>query len=576
MFGRLRFRFSVLVLAVFLTASAVHAAPPRLALVLGNSEYEFGRLKNPANDAALIAGSLRDVGFDVYEHINADQREMKRAIVNFGRALGEAGEDAVGLVYYAGHGVQFGGENYMIPVGAQIDDEIDVDIEGIRASTLLAALDRAGNRLNIVILDACRNNPFGASSRSAVQGLARMDAPSGTMLAYSTSPGNVAVDGTGRNSPYTQALAKAIREPGTKVEDVFKRVRIAVMERTNEKQVPWESSSLTGDFYFTEAAPEAPAAQNVAQPAAAPTDQTLEIEYWKSIANSDNPDMFRGYLAQFPDGVFTSIATERIASLEQNQADRALSQQRDIERQLWDEVKDSDDPMLLQSFLAQYPGSIYKGLAEARVASLQNQSQLLAQQQAQQQAAASGDQVELLFWESIKDSTDPGDYKAYLARYPNGQFVDIARNRAEVKPNTVQTSQDTSAVATRVARNEAPQPGSSQVALSPGIAKWVGMVTTVGGSSASSPRWCRGDRSFHIELSVEGSGVAGSFYLPNGQAVAINGQLVAGRLNGKAVLGPGYTVGGRVEGDEMTGKIWLPAKSSTCSGKFTLKPVVSQ
>lgn len=352
------------------------AAPPRLALVLGNSEYEFGRLKNPANDAALIAESLREVGFEVFEYLEADQREMKRAIVSFGRALGDAGEDAVGLVYYAGHGVQFGGENYMIPVGAQIEDEIDVDIEGIRASTLLAALDRAGNRLNIVILDACRNNPFAASSRSASSGLARMDAPSGTLLAYSTSPGNVAQDGTGRNSPYTQALARAIREPSAKVEDVFKRVRIAVMERTNEKQVPWEASSLTGDFYFIEPGREQPVSQEAVRAAAAeePSSQTAEIEYWKAIANSDDPAMFRGYLAQFPNGIFATIATGRIASLEQDSAASAVSRDRDIEQRLWDEVKDSGDPALLQSFLAQYPDGIYTGLAETRLSSLQTKS----------------------------------------------------------------------------------------------------------------------------------------------------------------------------------------------------------
>ncbi len=359
-----------------LIAGAVSASPPRLALVLGNSEYEFGRLKNPANDAVLIAASLRDVGFQVFEHIEADQREMKRAIVNFGRALGEAGEDAVGLVYYAGHGVQVGGENYMIPVGAKIEDELDVDIEGIRASTLLTALDRAGNRLNIVILDACRNNPFRASSRSAATGLARMDAPSGTLLAYSTSPGNIAEDGAGRNSPYTQALARAIREPSAKVEDVFKRVRIAVMERTNEKQVPWEASSLTGDFYFIEPQPGNTVPPTVIQPApvAQPSSQMAEIEYWKAIANSDNPDMFRGYMAQFPEGIFASIATDRIASLEQDNAARSTSRDRDIEQTLWDEVKDSGDPALLQSFLAQYPDSIYKGLAETRLSSLQAKS----------------------------------------------------------------------------------------------------------------------------------------------------------------------------------------------------------
>jgi len=557
-------RVSVLVLVAFWTlfSGAVHAAPARLALVLGNSEYEFGRLKNPANDATLIADSLRDVGFEVYEHLEADQREMKRAIVNFGRALGEAGEDAVGLVYYAGHGVQYAGENYMIPVGAQIEDEIDVDIEGIRASTLLAALDRAGNRLNIVILDACRNNPFGASSRSAAQGLARMDAPSGTLLAYSTSPGNVAVDGSGRNSPYTQALAKAIREPGTKVEDVFKRVRIAVMERTNEKQVPWESSSLTGDFYFTDAAPEQPAAQSTA-PMPAANSQAVEIEFWKSIANSDDPELFRGYLAQFPDGVFATIATQRIASLQEDQAARTLTRQRNIEQQLWDEVKDSDDSALLQSFLAQYPDSIYKGLAEARIAALASR--------ANSQAAASGDQVELVFWQSIQNSSDPADYQAYLARYPNGQFADIARNRAD--------GQQVAAVAgdtdTESASASAATP-TANVALAPGVTKFVGFVEPVDGLGNLGPRWCRGRDKMPIEVVLEANGLTGIISLEDGQQLQMLGQVSAGRLTGKVIVGRGFHVRGRLADGELSGKIYSPFGSHSCGGKFALRPIQPQ
>ncbi|WP_425406141.1 caspase family protein [Hwanghaeella sp.] len=548
-------------------ATASHASPARLALVLGNGDYEFGRLKNPANDAALIAQSLRDVGFEVFEYLEADQRDMKRAIVNFGRELGEAGEDAVGLVYYAGHGVQFGGENYMIPVGAQIEDELDIDIEGIRASTLLTALDRAGNRLNIVILDACRNNPFAASSRSAAQGLARMDAPSGTLLAYSTSPGNVAVDGSGRNSPYTQALARAIREPGTKVEDVFKRVRIAVMERTNEKQVPWESSSLTGDFYFTEAAPEQPAAQSVVQPAPAPAaepvGQSVEIEYWKSIANSNNPEMFRAYLAQFPDGVFSSIATQRIASLEQEQAARALSRQRNIEQQLWDEVKDSGDPALLQSFLAQYPDSIFRGLAEARIASLENK--------ARNQGTTAGDQVEMVFWQSIKNSSDPADYQAYLARYPNGQFAAIAQNRAQQKAKAVQADASSSGANGGRSTTE-----TNQVALAPGVSKFVGFVQTVDGLGNLGPTWCRGDKKMPIELVLEAGSVAGDIVLDDGQRIQVRGQVNAGRLIGKAIVNRGFNIRGSLTGGEMKGKIYNPFGSHSCGAKFLAKSVSAQ
>lgn len=548
-----RFVLKMLVLlglAMIVAGGAANASAPRLALVLGNSEYEFGRLKNPTNDAALIAESLRGVGFEVFEYLDADQRAMKRAIVGFGRALGDAGENAVGLVYYAGHGVQYGGENYMIPVGAQIEDEIDVDIEGIRASTLLAALDRAGNRLNIVILDACRNNPFAASSRSAAQGLARMDAPSGTLLAYSTSPGNVAVDGAGRNSPYTQALARAIREPGTKVEDVFKRVRIAVMERTNDKQVPWESSSLTGDFYFTDVTPEKSAAQSISQPALGtdPADQTAEIEFWRSIANSDNPDMFRGYLTQFPDGLFASIASERIASIEEDQAARAISRQRDIEQRLWDEVKDSNDPTMLESFMAQYPNSIFRGLAEARIASLTAAATPAPQVQ-------SNNHVELLFWESIKDSKAKADLQAYLSRYPNGQFASIAQNRL----------------------NQMAQP--SQVAVAPatrpaGPIKWQGPID-IQGRAGWGVNWCQTGQEPTLILHIENGLIDGVIETASIGTIKVDGAVTGQRLRGKAYVARGFTVTGTIEGDVIRGKIWAPT-SGVCSGRFELSRVRAQ
>jgi len=489
-----------------LLSGLAFASPPRLALVLGNSEYDFGRLKNPANDAALIAKSLRDVGFEVFEYLEADQREMKRAIVSFGRALGDAGKDAVGLVYYAGHGVQFGGENYMIPVGAQIEDEIDVDIEGIRASTMLAALDRAGNRLNIVILDACRNNPFSASSRSASSGLARMDAPSGTLLAYSTSPGNVAQDGTGRNSPYTQALARAIREPSAKVEDVFKRVRIAVMERTNDKQVPWEASSLTGDFYFIEPGQEQSASQDVVHPppAVETSSQTAEIEYWKAIANSEDPGMFRGYLAQFPDGIFATIASGRIASLEENGAVGAALRDQDIEKRLWDEVKSSGDPALLQSFIAQYPDGIYAGLAETRLGSLREQSR----------AESTG-------------------------------------------------SKDQSAAAAAPVAVAAASPALA------GMLNWAGIAKTHGRHTAGVS-WCAAGKELKMELTEQNGAVSGTILSENGMAFPVRGRVVGDRLDAKVTIGSGFRVVGKRTQNDIMGKIWSPVNSTVCGAVFTL------
>jgi formylglycine-generating enzyme required for sulfatase activity len=247
-------------LAVTLLAStALQAAETRIALVIGNSDYSSGPLPNPANDAKLIGDELTNLGFDVIARRNADQITMKRAIQEFGSRLEKAGPGAVGLFYYAGHGVQLSGRNYLIPTTARIEREGDVEIEAVSADWVIEQMRYARNRLNIVILDACRNNPFTRSMRSVDHGLATMDAPAGILIAYSTAPGAVAADGTGRNSPYTEALTQAMREMHEPVEQVFKHVRVGVMSATSGKQVPWESSSLTGDFYF--AAPNTVAAE---------------------------------------------------------------------------------------------------------------------------------------------------------------------------------------------------------------------------------------------------------------------------------------------------------------------------
>ncbi len=263
-------RSTLLALAIFLAAAA-HAAETRIALVIGNSDYAGGPLPNPANDAKLIGEELAELGFDVIARRNADQTAMKRAIQEFGARLEKAGPDSVGLFYYAGHGVQLNGRNYLIPTTARIEREGDVEIEAVSADWVIEQMRYARNRLNIVILDACRNNPFTRSMRSVDHGLATMDAPAGILIAYSTAPGSVAADGTGRNSPYTEALTHAIRDLHEPVEQVFKHVRVGVMSATSGKQVPWESSSLTGDFYFAAPSKVAPETASALVAAAVPS-----------------------------------------------------------------------------------------------------------------------------------------------------------------------------------------------------------------------------------------------------------------------------------------------------------------
>ena len=223
----------------------------KLALLIGNAEYLNGPLDNPVNDARLIGATLKSLGFEVYIHENANQKTMKRAIRDFGKKLELAGEDAVGLFYFSGHGLQSEGENYLSPIGAEVRNEADVEIEMVSANAILKQMDFARNGLNIVILDACRTNRFSRGFRSAQNGLAdNIAAPTGSILAYATAPDSVAYDGRGDNSPYAEALAEAMLMPNTPVEAVFKAVRISVINETDEKQVPWESTSLTGEFMF--------------------------------------------------------------------------------------------------------------------------------------------------------------------------------------------------------------------------------------------------------------------------------------------------------------------------------------
>lgn len=237
-------------MAMFATAVPSAGAEKRVALIIGNNNYPTAPLRNPVNDAKVMAQKLRDVGFEVMIRTNVDQRQMTRALSDFGQKLGSG---SVGLFYYAGHGIQARGKNFLIPVDADIENESSISSEAVDVERVLDQLSRA--RVSMVVLDACRNNPFERRFRSGTSaGLAQIDAPSGTLIAYATSPGKVALDGEGSHGTYTEALLRAIDTPGLKVEDVFKQVRINVMKATDNQQIPWESSSLTGDFWFKPAA----------------------------------------------------------------------------------------------------------------------------------------------------------------------------------------------------------------------------------------------------------------------------------------------------------------------------------
>jgi hypothetical protein len=224
-------------------------AENRVALIIGNGNYPTMPLKNPVNDANAIAKELRNLGFEVISFTDMNQNDMKKQIRTFGEKL--AAKGGVGLFYFAGHGIQLNGENYLVPVDAKIEKEQDVELEAVSLKRILGEMDYARNDMNIVILDACRNNPFARSWRSTGNsGLATTTAPQGTFIAYATAPGSVAADGEGQNGLYTQELLKALNVSNIKIEDVFKTVRNNVYQKSNKQQVPWENSSIFGDFYF--------------------------------------------------------------------------------------------------------------------------------------------------------------------------------------------------------------------------------------------------------------------------------------------------------------------------------------
>jgi uncharacterized caspase-like protein len=357
------------------------AAPPRIALVIGNSAYQDIPLANPANDARLIDATLRGLGFDVMLVVDADQKAMKYAIVEFGERLAQAGGDAVGLFFYAGHGLQVDGQNYLVPLAAEIKKESHVAIEAVSAGWILGEMEYAGNAMNFVILDACRNNPLSRSFRSAARGLARMDAPRGSIVAYSTGPGDVARDGDGFNSPYTTALAREMKTSGISVERMFKQVRIAVMADTDEQQAPWESSSLTGDFYFAAAQEAAGTPETI--DVQAPT-LSAEATLWAAIENSSNPVDYMAYLAEYPDGTFAALARARVESMQVATATQETREASTTELTFWDAIKNSSNAADYEAYVAQFPDGTFVTLATNRIAMLRagETPAAVAQQQA--------------------------------------------------------------------------------------------------------------------------------------------------------------------------------------------------
>ena len=278
---------------------------PRIALVIGNTRYRDAPLKNPVNDAKAIAGELQQTGFTVNLQLDAGRAQMAGSIRSFGEDL--ARSKGVGLFYYAGHGAQLAWRNYLIPVDAVIEKLEDLRDKTVDLSALLQGLLKASNPMNVIILDACRDNPFGTRVPTEAKGLSQFDAPPGSLLAYATSPGNTAGDGDGANGLYTEHLLREIRVPDAKIEDVFKRVRLAVRRRSEGRQIPWESTSLEDDFYFVPPKQDRRLSEDELE-----KQFEEELTIWEKIKASKEPEPLEDYIRRFPRGKFSELAQFRL------------------------------------------------------------------------------------------------------------------------------------------------------------------------------------------------------------------------------------------------------------------------
>ena len=373
--------FAVAALAILSFAGSA-ASAERLALIVGNQSYStVARLENPAADARLMAEALATEGFTVSLLIDADLVTLNSAIAKFGRDLRAAGGDATGLFFYAGHGVQSFGTNYLLPVDVLLTDAADLALVAVPAESVLRQMASARNRQNIVILDACRNNPFADIPDLRDNGLAEMKAPTGTFLSYSTSPGAVALDGREANSSFTMALASKLSRPGMPIEQLFREVRVEVLGKTGGLQTPWDASSLTGEFSF--------------RPADVPTvEEQSEQQLWETINATRDPVQIVLFIRGYKDSRYSADA-------------RALL----IE--------------VLKSGAAKPPDTTAQGpkAAEPEPAITEGVEARLAREQEVLSAAQESGRIE--------------DYTAYLEAFPEGVYVEAVRKEMAELSGTI-------------------------------------------------------------------------------------------------------------------------------------------
>lgn len=446
---------------------------PKVALVVGNSRYANSPLVNPANDARAIGEALSASRFDVTVKLDVQRGELAQAAQEYAETV--ARRQAVGVFYFAGHGLQLAWRNYMVPVDARLNEAAEIPKQCVDLGDLLAGITKARNPLNVIILDACRDNPFGTLGTVGQKGLSQMDAPLSTLLAYATAPGNVASDGSGENGLYTEYLLKEIRVPETKVEDVFKRVRLQVRRKTNGQQIPWESTSLEEDFYFV---PPRVLAAKVAEEVE--RDRKVQEEAREKQRLAEEAERKRKLEEAQRQAQLAAEEAERkrqqeLAVLEQKRREEEAERKRREELALQEarriaeetERRRHEEAARLEARRAQeeaerrYQEELARQEQQrlaAEVERKRKQEEALreakraaeAADRRRQEEAAQAEtgrqraskpvavtdpkelaerqyQEELALWEKIKNATEPESLEAYLLRFPSGRFSELAQ-----------------------------------------------------------------------------------------------------------------------------------------------------
>jgi hypothetical protein len=355
---KMRFLIAAISAATLLVSANAAQADKRVAFVVGNGAYKnVAALPNPAVDAKSMAKLLRNVGFDVVEGANLTRDKMTEKLLDFGKKA--EGAD-VALFFYAGHGIAVNGTNYLLPVDADLKSEMDVKLGAAINVDLTLEQTMGDAKVKLVFLDACRDNPFAAKIRSAkatrsvavASGLAEMKSGEGTLIAFATGPGQTALDGeVGTNSPFTRALMANIAAPGVEIQQAMTKVRAQVNEETGKNQLPWGHTNLIGTVYLNPA-PVAPGsaveAPNTPAAVAGPASE-VELEFWRSIKDSNKPEELNAYLTNYPSGTFKSIALARIAALQDgpSTAKRNLTTGTDIDPQTFsDDASQTTEDLL--------------------------------------------------------------------------------------------------------------------------------------------------------------------------------------------------------------------------------------